>query len=73
GETKLVLEKMVARRQNLMKVFGLGKEYPSLMSRIVDRLLNYNPKSGDVPQAQGSRDRKRAEAAGVIQKGQLVP
>jgi hypothetical protein len=73
SETKLLLEKMTSRRQNLMRVFNLVQEHPQIMSRKVDRLFNYDPKAGDVPQALGSRERKRAVVSGSIQKGQYIP
>ena len=64
---------MTSRRQNLMRVFNLVQEHPHIMSRKVDRLFNYDPKKGDVPQALGSRERKRAVVSGSIQKGQYMP
>lgn len=60
SETTLVLEKLISRRQGLLKTLGLEKEFPDLMSRIVDKKLNYDPRSQEIPAAMGSQEMTRA-------------
>jgi hypothetical protein len=73
AETKLVLEKLLDRRQQMIGVFGLADEYPDVMKRRIDRRLNFDPAKDPVPQtknAAGSTAARKTHQRVV--KGRLV-
>lgn len=72
AEARLVLEKLVSRRQNLIEVLGLKSQYPQISSRQIRRELNYDPATdGDVI-AISSTGKKKAPSVGRVQKGQII-
>ena len=72
AEVKLVLEKLLSRRQTMLKAFGLEKEFPEVMSRSINKKLNYDPRSQGAPVAQGSKERFSAPVTEqILVKGQI--
>jgi hypothetical protein len=53
AETKLVLEKLLDRRKQLVDVFGLAKEFPRLMDRKINRSISFDPKRDHAPRTSG--------------------
>ena len=73
AEVAVVLEKLLSRRQNLLKTLGLDQEFPEVMSRKVSSKLNYDSAKDPVFVASGSSERRAAPASGKVVSGQLVP
>ena len=49
AETKLVLEKLLDRRKQMVNVFGLAGEFPDVVSRKIDRSLAYSAQREGAP------------------------
>ncbi len=44
AEVRLALEKLLSKRQGMLRDFGLDGEFPDLMARVIDRRLDFNPR-----------------------------
>lgn len=44
AEVRLALEKLLSKRQGMLRDFGLDDEFPDVMARLIDRRLNFDPR-----------------------------
>ncbi len=77
AEVRLALEKLLAKRQGMLRDFGLNGEFPDLMARVIDRRLNFDPRvpsQRDVVTAMGTSG-PIAPPIGTmaLRDGELVP
>jgi hypothetical protein len=52
AETKLVFAKLIARRSQMINVFGLASEFPEIAHRKIDRSMDYDPRKDPLPEAK---------------------
>ena len=43
AEVRLALEKLLSKRRKMIEDFGLAREFPAIISRPIDRQLNFDP------------------------------
>ena len=41
---RLALEKLLSKRQRMIEDFRMGSEFPALMARVTDRMLDFDPR-----------------------------
>ncbi len=44
AEVRLALEKLLSKRQRMIEDFRMGSEFPALMARVTDRMLDFDPR-----------------------------
>lgn len=74
AECRLVLEKLLDRRQQMIDVFGLAKEFPEVMERKIDRRVSFDPKKDAAPKTKNAANPVAARVTSQrLVKGRLVP
>ncbi len=44
AEVRLALEKLLSKRQGMLRDFGLDREFPDVMARVINRQLDFDPR-----------------------------
>jgi len=74
AETKLVLEKLLDRRKQMIEVFGLSSEFPDLVARKINRELSFDPQKDSAPKTKNAAGSIAAQRSNQkVVKGHLVP
>jgi hypothetical protein len=74
AETKLVLEKLLDRRQQMLDVFGLAKEFPDVMERKINRKISYDPAKERAPRTKNAANPVAARITNQrLVRGELKP
>lgn len=72
---KLILEKLVARRDQMVRDFGLSNEIRPLRDRGIDKHFSYDPRTDgpfDVTTPGGAKHTARNTGKYIVRRGELV-